>query len=61
MTAVTQTAASFCSSVSRLDSSSSLDYRKKVCLALRAPAAALEVSALLNRKRHVVDVPVNLR
>jgi hypothetical protein len=33
----------------------------KVCLALRATAATLELGSLLDRKRHMMDVAVNLR
>jgi hypothetical protein len=36
-------------------------YRNEVCLTLGATAAAVELGALLDRKRHMVDVAVNLR
>jgi len=39
----------------------SVDDRDQICLAAGAAAATLEMGPLLDRKRHVVDVAVNLR
>src|SRR5262249_35831976 len=47
--------------VCSLDRTSSLHDRDEVVRALRAAAAALEVCSLLDCKRHMVDVAVNLQ
>ena len=54
-------AANFLFSGCRLGRGSMFHDCNEVCLALRATTATLKVGSLLDRKRHVVDVAVNLR
>jgi hypothetical protein len=49
------------SAACRLGRGSLLHDRNEVCLALRATAAAFEESPLLDQKRHMVDIALNLR
>jgi hypothetical protein len=50
-----------CSTARRLDRTSSIDNRNEISLVLCTTAAALELGSLLDRKRHMMDVPVDLR
>jgi hypothetical protein len=44
-----------------LDRTSSIHDSKKISLASRTTAAAIKLSSLFDRKRHVVDVAFNPR
>jgi len=49
------------SNIRSLNRSVSLRDRKEVSLASRTTAAAIKLSSLFNRKRHVMDVAFNPR
>jgi len=51
----------FYSSTCGLGTRSLLDDRKEIWFALRTTAATLELGSLLDRKRHVMYVAINLR
>ena len=53
--------ANTCSNVCRWGCTSCVYDSKEIRLAPRTTAAALKMSTLLDRKRHVVDVAFNLR